>query len=206
MPAHQIDFVAIVFHEYRHGLGIAGFGWQLTDNMATPDGFVKREANGQSISFDRSSEYAIVYDTNVQVNRQQDNVLTPILDEAVGSETHGFPDPSTIMLTAFQKSSLSCNSSLAVKENRGVEAPVLFAPLPFNLGGSYRHWDESKFNNTPKALMIPFATRGKAMHDPGMITISVRGDMGWSLCQGSFSVERFEIASVVVRLIHLHQR
>jgi hypothetical protein len=192
-PANQIDLVTVILHELGHGLGMLGFSFENSGL-----GYIRREANGQSILLDGSSEYASVYDTYVQANRQQDNAITPILDEADGSEFLGFPDPSSRMLTAFQRPSLSINGPLAVQENGGIEAPVLYAPAPYAGGSSYSHWDESKFNNTPNALMTPFAARGEAIHDPGTLTLGFMEDMGWSLCQGSLSVVSFDIESVEV--------
>jgi hypothetical protein len=192
-PSNQIDLVTVILHELGHGLGMLGFSFENSGL-----GYIRRESNAQSILLDGSSEFASVYDTYVQANRQQDNAITPILDQAGGSESLGFPEASSTLLTAFQRPSLSINSPLAVQENGGIEAPILYAPAPYTGGSSYSHWDEAKFNNTPNALMTPFAARGEAIHDPGTLTLGFMEDMGWSLCQGSLSVENFDIASVEV--------
>lgn len=192
-PSNQFDLVTIVLHELGHGLGMLGFNFE---NGGL--GYIRREINGQSIFLDGSSEYASVYDTYVQANNQQDNAITPILDQAGGSELLGFPEASSRMLTAFQRPSLSCNSPLAIQENGGLEAPLLYAPSSYAGGSSYSHWDENEFNNTPNALMTPFAARGEAIHDPGTITLGFMQDMGWSLCQESLSVESFDVESVEV--------
>ncbi len=197
-PSNQVDFVTVVLHELGHGLGMYSLRGEFTDNTGMSLGFIRREENLTSVLFDGSSEYATVYDTFVQANRAEDNVITPILDEADGSETLGFPDPSARMLTAFQSPSLSVNSPLAVQENGGVVAPVLFAPAPYQPGSSYAHWNDSTFDNTPNALMTHQVNNGEAIHDPGTITLGFFEDMGWSLCQGSLSVENFDVASVDV--------
>ncbi len=51
-------------------------------------------------------------------------------------------------------------------------------PSIWDAGSSVSHLDESSTLET-NGLMTPFIDRGEAIHDPGKLTFSILGDLGW---------------------------
>ena len=176
-PAGQFDFVTVVLHELGHGLGVLGFGRQLTSD---PNLGAIRFSGDASI-WDNFIDGADIFANPVS-----------ILDT---SAPFGFPDPSSQLLAQFQGGNLTINSTLAVMQNGGVP-PQTYAPNTFNSGSSYSHLDEDTFNGTPHALMTPFSAPGEANHDPGDVILAFMEDMGWPLCDNTFSTEDFLLNNI----------
>ncbi|WP_158281897.1 T9SS type A sorting domain-containing protein [Winogradskyella wandonensis] len=186
-PSGQFDFVTVVLHELGHGLGVAGFGIE----NPTGQGRIRRDASGFTIS--ASSNHVSIWDTFIQARAPG----FPITNEPVIDENE-FADPSTTLFNAFRggaNSTLSCFSPSVVQEYG--EAARTYAPGTFNPGSSYSHWDEVEFNNTPNALMTPFAAPAEAIHDPGPITLAFMEDMGWERCQ-SLSTNDFALEDIKI--------
>lgn len=188
-PAADFDFVTIVLHEIGHGLGIAGFGRQLTFG-GTDVGSIRRTINGNLPSSlnDPNAIYANIWDTFVQ----NEDIFTnnvPILDET------NYPDPSATLLGGMTNNLLTSSSPTAIAQNNNV-LPLYSSPNPFVNGSSYSHWDEGTFNGTATALMTPQAARGEAIHDPGDVTLGLMEDMGWTICNRVLSTENFTIDNI----------
>jgi hypothetical protein len=60
---------------------------------------------------------------------------------------------------------------------RGSRA-TLYAPPTFSAGSSISHLDEDA-TLQENSLMTPFIDKGEAIHDPGKLTRSILGDIGW---------------------------
>jgi hypothetical protein len=54
----------------------------------------------------------------------------------------------------------------------------LFAPSTWDPGSSVSHLDETRTSDM-NALMTPYIDLGEAIHDPGDLTLSILGDLGW---------------------------
>lgn len=55
--------------------------------------------------------------------------------------------------------------------------PKLYAPAIWDNGSSVSHLDEEANKDNP--LMTPFIDLGEAIHNPGKLTLSMLGDIGW---------------------------
>jgi hypothetical protein len=54
----------------------------------------------------------------------------------------------------------------------------VYAPATWDAGSSISHLDELT-TVLPNTLMTPFIDKGEAIHDPGKLTMSILGDLGW---------------------------
>jgi hypothetical protein len=150
-PATQYDLVTVVIHEICHGLG-------FFDSMGTDD---KVGYYGSG-----SLQIPMIYDTFIEA--LSGNKLT---------DTLKFLNPSTALRTELTGGQLWFNGPLLRKYTSGTRVK-LHAPSTFDPGSSISHLDESatlKINS----LMTPFIDRGEAIHDPGKLTFSILGDLGW---------------------------
>jgi len=55
----------------------------------------------------------------------------------------------------------------------------LYVPSTWDSGSSVSHLDESTATLQVDALMTPFIDKAEAIHDPGKLTFSILGDLGW---------------------------
>ncbi|MBC2843718.1 T9SS type A sorting domain-containing protein [Winogradskyella flava] len=170
-PLGQIDFVSVVLHELGHGLGILGFG--SVDNENNP-----------TVGILRNSGFVNVWDN--------------FIENGTPAAITSFPDPSAALLSEFTGNNLFSNGPITTAQNGNVK-PSTYAPVTFNSGSSYSHWDENTYPaGNPTSLMTPFIAPGEAIHDPGLVTLGFMEDMGWSICGGSLTVDEFNVDSVEV--------
>lgn len=54
----------------------------------------------------------------------------------------------------------------------------LYAPVTFDPGSSIAHLDETT-TSIENSLMTPYVALGEAIHNPGTLTFSILGDLGW---------------------------
>ena len=179
----QVDFVSVVLHELGHGLGFAGFSFELND-----EGYLRRDPSGLTVS--PTSSLPSIWDNFIDTEDIFANTVS-LLNETL------FPDPSAIMLSQFESGNLTCNGPIASAQNGGVPPPT-YAPSTYNSGSSYSHWDEATFNGTPSALMTPFLFFGEAIHNPGNVTLGFLEDMGWTLCQGTLDTEDILVSEITI--------
>jgi hypothetical protein len=92
------------------------------------------------------------------------------------TDTLSFTNPSVAIKTALTSGQLYFNGPL--EKNYSGGRVRLYAPQTFETGSSVAHLDET---TTPKidALMTPAIDMGEAIHDPGKLTMSILGDLGW---------------------------
>lgn len=148
-PSTSHDFVTVVLHELCHGLGFA-------------DSFNTTETTG-SYGF---NGIPVIYDTFVE-----DNIRRRLTNQNV------YPNPSESLRQALTSGSLYFAGPVTLLYKSG-QRPLLYAPGVWDSGSSVSHLSESA---TPQAdaLMTPFIARGEAIHDPGLLTLSMLADLGW---------------------------
>lgn len=167
---NQIDFVTVVLHELAHGLGFVGLA-----NLVN---------NGTQGAIRYAGTYITMYDSFVE-NGSATSILS-------------FPDPSNDLLVQFTSDNLFCNSPEATNQNAGTK-PKIFAPASFQQASSYNHWNETTFApGNPNSLMTAGIAPGEAIHNPGLITLGLMQDMGWSICGSLLSNEDFTVNKVKV--------
>lgn len=148
-PTLGYDLVTVVIHELIHGLG-------FFDSMNVD----------ASTGYYGAASVPLIYDTFVE--NLQGNKLT---------DTTFFANPSAALKNELTGGQLYFNGPLLKNFTSGGRAR-LYVPSTFDAGSSVSHLDE---NTTLKEnqLMTPFINRGEAIHNPGKLTMSILGDIGW---------------------------
>jgi hypothetical protein len=150
-PTNQYDLVTVVIHEICHGLG-------FFDSMST-DERLGYYGSG-------SLQIPMIYDTFVE--SLSGNKLT---------DTLKYLNPSAALRAELIGGQLWFNGPLLRNYTSGSRVK-LYAPSTFDPGSSISHLDESATLKV-NSLMTPFIDRGEAIHDPGKLTFSILGDLGW---------------------------
>ncbi|MCX6333661.1 MAG: T9SS type A sorting domain-containing protein [Bacteroidia bacterium] len=148
-PTLKYDLVTVVLHELIHGLGFF-------------DSFYVDASTG---SYGASS-VPLIYDTFVENFSGQK--LTDILL---------FPNPSASLKTQINSGALYFKGPVVSSYLSGGRAR-LYTPVTYDAGSSIAHLDEETYR-TSDALETPFISRGEAIFNPGMLTRSILGDIGW---------------------------
>lgn len=148
-PISKYDMVTVVLHELMHGLGFV-------------DSMVKGKWTG-SYGF---NSIPIIYDTFVES-----------LDGKKLTDTTYFKNPSPELNKQYTSRELYFNGPLLSNYTSGKRAK-LHAPAIFDPGSSISHLDEKETLEVDQ-LMTPFSNLGEAIHDPGKLTMSILGDLGW---------------------------
>ncbi len=148
--AGQHDFVSVVLHELGHGLGFTGSAEEVAVGSTAEWG-----ANGDPYIYD-------LFVVNGS-NQQYDD----------------FASPSAAYYDYTTSDDLTVNGSKTVTANGNANAKI-HAPVTFDPGSSYSHWDEDEYDETSNALMTPSISEGEAIHDVGDITRAFFADMGWT--------------------------
>jgi len=148
-PSQKYDLVTVALHEICHGLG-------FFDSM-------NKEG---TLGYYGSGSIPMIYDTFVE------NITGKKL-----TDTLKFPNPSTTLGSELTGGQLWFNGPLLRSYGSGSRAK-LYSPSAWDAGSSVSHLDE---NATLKAdaLMTPFIDLGEAIHNPGKLTLSILGDLGW---------------------------
>ncbi len=92
------------------------------------------------------------------------------------TDTLVFDNPSTALKTELTGGQLYFNGPLL--QNYSRKRAKLWAPAYYDAGSSISHLDDDDTTNTDK-LMTPYIDIQEAIHDPGKITMSILGDIGW---------------------------
>jgi hypothetical protein len=148
-PSTRYDLVTVVIHELCHGLG-------FFDSMDVEN----------SLGFYGLGTIPVVYDTfieNLTEKRLTDTLL--------------FKENSTGLYNELIGGQLYFSGPLTKKYLSGSRAR-LYAPSTFDPGSSVSHLDELR-TSAENSLMTPFIDFGEAIHDPGNLTFSILGDLGW---------------------------
>lgn len=148
-PTTRYDLVTVVLHEICHGLG-------FFDSMDT-DGTGGWYGIGS---------VPMIYDTFVE--NFSEKKLTDILI---------FANYSASLFSELIGGQLYFNGPLLKKYTSGSRAG-LYSPSKWDAGSSVSHLDEQ---TTPQvnSLMTPYIDLGEAIHNPGNLTFSILGDLGW---------------------------
>ncbi|WP_412063005.1 hypothetical protein [Rubrivirga sp. IMCC45206] len=171
--SNQIDFVTVVLHELGHGLGFVGSG-EVRDSSGgercvgpAGTGCWGFTASGRTSPF--------IFDRFLE-----DGVGTAFLDEEV------YPNPSQILGDLLESEDLFVDAPTTVSVYG--DRPPIWAPLRFDRGSSFSHWDENVVFGSSAALMTPLVANGEAYQDPGNITCAFFLDMGWELGSGCLAL------------------
>ncbi len=148
-PTNKYDLVTVVLHELCHGLGF----------------FDSMDAQGTTGSYGIGG-YPVIYDTfveNLAGNRLTDTVI--------------FKQNSIELYNELTGGQLYFDAPLSRRYLTGDRAR-LYAPSEWDPGSSVSHLDELRTAEV-NALMTQYIDLGEAIHDPGNLTFSILGDLGW---------------------------
>jgi hypothetical protein len=148
-PTQQYDLVTIALHEICHGLGF----------------FDSFDAN-DTIGFYGINSIPVIYDTFVE--NFPGKKLTDTLQ---------FLNFSRGLRSQLIGGQLYFNGPLLKNYTSGARAK-LYSPSVWDIGSSVSHLDETATLQV-NSLMTPFIDLGEAIHDPGKLTFSILGDLGW---------------------------
>ena len=148
-PVSKYDLVTVVIHELCHGLG-------FFDSMDAEN----------SLGTYGIGTIPIVYDKFVE------NLTGKKL-----TDTTLFKQNSTSLYLELIGGQLYFNGPLTRRYLSGNRAR-LYSPSEWDPGSSVSHLDETR-TSEPDELMTPFIDFGEAIHDPGKLTMSILGDLGW---------------------------
>lgn len=148
-PSTKYDLVTVIIHELCHGLGF----------------FDSMDVENSSGSYGLGT-IPVIYDLFVEN-----------LDGKRLVDTLFFAQNSRELYSELVGGSLFFNGPLTKSALSGVRAR-LFSPANWDPGSSVSHLDELR-TSRENALMTPFIDRGEAIHDPGTLTLSILGDIGW---------------------------
>ncbi len=148
-PTSKYDLVTVVLHEICHGLG-------FFDSMDT-DGSLGRYGIGT---------IPIIYD-----------IFVENLTEKRLTDTLIFKQNSANLSNELTGGQLYFDGPLLRRYLSGTRAR-LYAPSTWDPGSSVSHLDEVR-TLPVNSLMTPFIDFGEAIHDPGKLTFSILGDLGW---------------------------
>lgn len=148
-PVSKYDLVTVVIHELCHGLG-------FFDSMDAENSVGSYGIGKIPVIYDKFVENLTekrLTDTTVFSQNSKD-----LYDELVGGQLY-FAGPLTRRYLSGGRARL-------------------YAPSTWDPGSSVSHLDELRTNQAD-ALMTPYLDYGEAIHDPGNLTLSVLGDVGW---------------------------
>ncbi|TAL59812.1 MAG: hypothetical protein EPN88_16740, partial [Bacteroidetes bacterium] len=148
-PVTKYDLITVALHEICHGLG-------FFDSMNT-DG---------TIGWYGSNSIPMIYDTFIENNSGKR--LT---------DTLAFLNYSASLKNQITGGHLYFNGPVLSHYASGGKAK-LWAPSVFDAGSSISHLDEDS-TLKENSLMTPYIDLGEAIHDPGKLTFSILGDLGW---------------------------
>ncbi len=148
-PVTKYDLVTVAMHEICHGLG-------FYDSMNT----------NESVGWYGIGSVPIIYDTFVENN------LERFLDD-----TLSFVNYSASLKNQMTGGQLYFKGPVLDRYTLG-SSVKLWAPPEFDPGSSISHLDED-LTSKENSLMTPYIDLGEAIHNPGTLTFSILGDLGW---------------------------
>ena len=144
------DLITIVLHEIAHGLGFIG-------NLVFKNGSIS--IDNIPLLFD---SYMYYTDSIQFLSLLQNPQVSQ--DSILGAAT----SKNLIWKGPYAKAFLGYY-------------PPLYAPTSFNHGSTFYHFDEDFYPaGTVNALMTPRIASQEYIHDPGIATIAVLADIGWT--------------------------
>jgi hypothetical protein len=156
--AGKYDLVTVVLHEICHGLG-------FFDSM-TPNG-TDRSYGFLTLNPDKDTVLIpMIYDTFIE--NQKRKKLT---------DTLNFINPSPGLNLELTGGQLYFTGPVLNEYAPGSRTKI-YAPPIWDAGSSISHLDEYSTPDT-LGLMTPFIDFREAIHNPGKLTFSILGDLGW---------------------------
>ena len=145
----KYDLVTVVLHEMCHGLG-------FNDTMDSND----------TIGWYGFNSIPDIFDTFIE-NYAGRKLIDTIY----------FSNFSTDLYSQLTGGLIYFNGPLLSNFTSGIRAR-LYAPSKWASGSSISHLDENATLQVD-GLMTPFINKGEAIHNPGKLTMSILGDIGW---------------------------
>ncbi len=149
-PTTQYDLVTVIIHEIVHGLGF----------------FDSMYADASTGMWGTTDSRPLIYDVFVE-NTEGQNLIDTLL----------FENPSPELKDQITSGGIYFNGPL-LRDYYSGDRVKLYSPSSYDAGSSIAHLDEETYQDID-ALMTPFIDKGEAIHNPGHITMSMLGDMGW---------------------------
>lgn len=148
-PVDKYDLVTVILHEMCHGLG-------FEDSMDSND----------TIGWYGLNSVPEIFDTFIE-NFSGSKLI----------DTKYFSNYSTDLYSQLTGDNIYFNGPLLSNYTSGNRAR-LYAPSKWKSRSSISHLDE--YRTLPvDAMMTPFIDKGEAIHNPGKLTMSILGDVGW---------------------------
>lgn len=151
-PSGKYDLVSVVLHELCHGLGFLG-SMDINSKNEGLWGF--------------GTQYPFSWDRFV-INKKGEHLI----------DLTRFNNPSSVLYQEYVSDELYFEGPI-LRSNTNSNAK-LYVPSEFSEGSSIDHLNESTYDNTAHSLMTPSISRATSIHNPGLITLSMMQDMGWS--------------------------
>jgi hypothetical protein len=148
----QYDLVSIALHEIAHGLGFSS-SFKITNTNEGTWG---------------QSDFPYVYDLFVQTSKDQKLVSPGTI-----------ANPSNDLLLFMEGNDLYFDIFDPVL---GLTLPKLQSFAPFEIGKSISHLDENFYpNGNENSLMTPNIGPGELIRDPGIRSLSILEQIGWTI-------------------------
>lgn len=149
-PVTHYDLVSSALHEITHGLGFSGF-------------LNEKEGKGY---FNNSNELPSIYDYFL-FNNQNQQISNKSL----------FQSPSAELYKQITSNNVKfCQATSSDQDQKMID--WIFAPSVWNDGTSIYHLKGYNYGEE-NGLMSPYAVKGKAIHNPGKITMEILAQLGW---------------------------
>ncbi|HZH72347.1 MAG TPA: T9SS type A sorting domain-containing protein [Mariniphaga sp.] len=149
-PPTHYDMVSSALHEITHGLGFSGF-------------LNERDGKGY---YNNNNELPSIYDYLLFNNNNQ-QISDRSLFKSQSAELYEQITSNNVMF---------CKSSTAEQQQKMID--WIFAPPVWNDGTSIYHLKGYEYGQQ-NSLMAPYAVKGRAIHDPGEVTLTILAELGW---------------------------
>lgn len=157
-PSTHYDFVSSALHEITHGLGFSGF-------------LNEKEGKGY---FNNNNGLPSIYDYFLFNNDDQQ-----ISDKSL------FQSPSSDLYRQITSENVKfCQASSSPQDQKMID--WIYAPSKWNDGTSIYHLKEYEYGEE-NGLMTPFAVKGRAIHNPGSVTMAILTELGWESVRFEFN-------------------
>ena len=157
-PSTHYDFVSSALHEITHGLGFSGF---------------LNESEGKGY-FNNNNGLPSIYDYFLFNNDGQQ-----ISDKSL------FQSPSSDLYRQITSENVKfCQASSSPQEQKLID--WIFAPKVWNNGTSIYHLKGYEYGEE-NGLMTPYAVKGRAIHNPGNVTMAILAELGWENVRFDFN-------------------
>jgi PKD repeat protein len=160
-PVDKISFASVVLHELGHGLGFLG-SMRVDDGLGDPECI--GPAGGGCYGYFGDP---MIYDL--------------FTENGSGTSLLSFQNNSTTLADQLTNNNLYFDSPGGNLANGGSRVP-LYAPSNWEQGSSYSHLAES-YNGTNHGLMTYSISRGETIHNPGVVTLCMFKEMGWTVAE-----------------------